>query len=146
MPVHIITEPREDYVRRQKKVYVLTIKFFWYLFLAYAISQIIKQTTNNVELEMWSLIGFLGLFVWADFVSKGRIKSYVKLFLGGIYLLLGLGAFAMLINAHLIQPELAEGYPLLTTGIVAGIFLYAGYRNFDKYSNVMRVIKNKIGF
>lgn len=142
MPIHIVTESREDYVDRQNKALVFTLKFFWYGIIAYfLISPILGTALNDQELGFTISMIFFVACLYADFVSKGKIKSIIKVILGVIYLILGIGAAWVV----LLGTPGSTSSDKVVGGIVVVALLYAGYKNINRYTNVISFLSEKIG-
>ena len=144
MPMHVITESVQDYRQREWTIRKLTIKLIWYIFLSYFISTFIGLFTNNLEIQNLSWLGLIAVFAYADFVEHGKIKSYVKLFLAGVYLVVA-ALFVYTLLTILPTPKEPSLYPAVTGAVLAAIFTYAGYRNIKRYSNAIYILKRKLG-
>ncbi|HLD58988.1 MAG TPA: hypothetical protein VI977_05150 [archaeon] len=143
--VHVIVEDYNDYIQDRNRALKLTFKTMWYIVLAFLIYSAIKDFFKaSPDIPVY--LGFIAfvLFLFAELATRGRIKSYVKLFLGCVYLLFAvLFGITTIIVFTTIPPELRASQ-VIVAAIITIVFLYAGYRNIHKYSNIIGVIVGKI--
>ena len=143
--LHVINQSKEDYDREQRTKDRLLIIISWYIVCAFLFSLPVYFMTQSFDLQITTVVIFLLIFVFAEFLS-GRIKSILKIIISAFYIFWG--AFFILVGImSFIMPEQYIYMKLITAVIafgIAALFLYLAYKDIDRYTNLIKVLRNKM--
>jgi len=142
----VLRDPETD-----RQALILALKTFWYLLVAYFIYTIVAVILKQEIATYAGAICYI-LFMAAEFMPRGKIKSLGKVLLGFIYLFFGvIAAIITVVTFTTPMMETAAGVTtskpiaVVLGGLITVLFIWRSYHDINTYSNLVEVVKRKLG-